>query len=340
MGKTALITGVRGQDGAYLSKLLLEKGYRVVGTDRRRVDQDDWRFKYLGIHNKVEIHYMDLLDTGNIYHTIRDVQPDEVYNLAAQSFVGVSFEQPELTSNVDAMGVMRLLQAIRTFAPEAKFYQASTSEMYGKIREPMQNEETPFYPRSPYAVAKVFAHFMTVNYRESFNMFTSSGILFNHESPLRGLEFVTRKITHAIASIKLGLQEKLVLGNLDAKRDWGYAKEYVEGMWLMLQHDEPDDYVLATGQNRTVRSFVESACELADIDLLWEGTGVDEKGMDTRTGKVIVEVSPKFYRPAEVDVLLGDASKAKRVLGWEPETDSLALAKLMYQSDLNMLKGR
>ncbi len=340
MSKTALITGVRGQDGAYLSKLLLSKGYKVVGTDRRRGDQNGWRFNYLGINDEVDVRYMDLLDTGNINHMIREIQPDEVYNLAAQSFVHVSFNQPELTCNVDAMGVVRLLEAIRTFKPDAKFYQASTSEMYGKIREKRQNEDTPFYPRSPYAVAKVFSHFMTVNYRESFNMFTCSGILFNHESPLRGLEFVTRKITYGIASIKLGLKQKITLGNLDAKRDWGYAKEYVEGMWKMMQHDTPGDYVLATGKNRTVRSFVEGACELAEIDIVWEGTGIEEKGIAAKSGKVIVDVSPAFYRPAEVEILLGDASKANKVLDWYPHTDSNALSKLMYSSDIEMLKKR
>ena len=337
MGKTALITGVRGQDGAYLAKLLLSKGYKVVGTDRRRVDQNDWRFKYLGIQNDVNIQYMDMLDTGNIHRMIRDILPDEVYNLAAQSFVRVSFDQPELTCNVDAMGVLRLLEAIRTFRPDARFYQASTSEMYGNTRQPLQNENTPFHPRSPYAVAKVFGHFMTVNYREAFGMFACSGILFNHESPLRGLEFVTRKITHGIAAIKLGLQKKLVLGNLNAKRDWGYAKEYVEGMWKMLQNDTPGDYVLATGENRTVRSFVDMACEMAEIEIEWQGSGVEEKGIDRKSGKVIIEISPQYYRPTEVEILLGDPTKAKAILNWEAKTKQERLVEIMYASDYELL---
>ena len=337
--KTALITGVRGQDGAYLSQLLLEKGYHVIGTDRRRVDQNDWRLKYLGIENDVQIEYMDLLDTGNVYRTIQKFKPDEVYNLAAQSFVKVSFDQPELTANVDAMGVLRLLEAIKIFSPDTKFYQASTSEMFGKIREKKQSELTPLYPRSPYGVAKVFAHYLTINYRESFDLFACSGILFNHESPLRGLEFVTRKITHAIASIKLGHQDLLVLGNMDAQRDWGYAKDYVEGMWRMLQHDVADDYVLATGETQSVRTFVNHVFAIAGMPVEWEGVGIHEIARRKDNGKVVVSISEDYYRPAEVDVLLGDPTKAYETLGWKAKTDCRALAEVMYKSDFNIINA-
>lgn len=331
---TALITGIRGQDGAYLAKFLLEKGYRVYGADRRSGDSSNWRLKELGIEKDVEILYMDLLELTNIMRVIEKVMPDEVYNLAAQSFVGVSFEQPVLTSEVDAIGVLRLLEAIRTIKPDVKFYQASTSEMFGKVQEVPQTETTPFYPRSPYGVAKLFGHWITVNYRESFGIFACSGILFNHESPLRGLEFVTRKITYSLARIKYGLQEKLILGNLDAKRDWGYAPEYVEGMWLMLQQDEPDDYVLATGETHSVREFVEKAAELAGFNIVWEGEGVDTRGIDRKSGRVIVEVSPRFYRPAEVDLLIGNPEKAKEKLGWEPRTTFPQIVEIMMEADL------
>jgi len=332
--KVALITGIRGQDGAYLSKFLLEKGYRVVGADRRSGDSSNWRLKELGIENEIEVVYMDLLEFDNIFRTIQKIQPDEVYNLAAQSFVATSFEQPLLTADVDALGVVRLLEALRLIKPNAKFYQASTSEMFGKVQAIPQNEKTPFYPRSPYGVSKVFGHWITVNYRESYNMFACSGILFNHESPLRGLEFVTRKITYNLAQIKFGLRDKIVLGNLDAKRDWGYAKEYVEGMWMMLQQKEPDDYVLATGETHSIKEFVEKACYFAGFDLEWEGKDDNLKGIDRGSGRVIVETSKEFYRPAEVDLLIGDASKAKRVLGWQPKTSFEKLVEIMVDADL------
>jgi len=337
--KTALITGIRGQDGAYLAKFLLEKGYKVYGADRRSGDSSNWRLKELGIEKDVEIVYMDLLELTNIVSVIEKTQPDEVYNLAAQSFVGASFEQPILTSQIDAIGVLRVLEAIRKMKPDAKFYQASTSEMFGKVQEIPQTENTPFYPRSPYGVAKLFGHWITVNYRESFNMFACSGILFNHESPLRGTEFVTRKITYHLAKVKYGLQDKLILGNLDAKRDWGYAPEYVEGMWLMLQQKEPEDFILATGETHTVREFVEKAAKVAGFDLIWEGEGVNTKGIDKKTGKTIVEVSPEFYRPAEVDILIGNPEKAKKKLGWAPKTKFEDLVNIMMEADLRRVKN-
>ncbi|ADC88769.1 GDP-mannose 4,6-dehydratase [Thermocrinis albus DSM 14484] len=334
MFKKALITGIRGQDGAYLAKFLLEKGYEVWGADRRSGDSSNWRLKELGIEKEVKIIYMDLMELTNIMRVIEKIQPDEVYNLAAQSFVSASFEQPILTAEVNAIGVLRILEAIRSLKPDTKFYQASTSEMFGKAQEIPQNEKTPFYPRSPYGVAKLFGHWITVNYRESFGIFACSGILFNHESPLRGLEFVTRKITYTLARIKYGLADKLVLGNLDAKRDWGYAPEYVEGMWLMLQQENADDYVLATGEAHSVREFVEKAAEIAGFDIIWEGEGVNTKGKDRKTGKVIVEVSPEFYRPAEVDILIGNPEKAKKRLGWSPKTKFSDLVAIMMEADL------
>jgi len=339
MSKKALITGIRGQDGAYLAKLLLEKGYEVYGTDRRSGNFSNWRLKELGIEKDVQILYMDLLELTNIIRVIQRVQPDEVYNLAAQSFVQVSFEQPILTADVNAIGPLRLLEALRVYAPDVKFYQASTSEMFGKAQEIPQTEKTPFYPRSPYGVAKLFAHWITVNYRESYNMFACSGILFNHESPLRGLEFVTRKITYNLACIKYGLKDKLVLGNLDAKRDWGYAPEYVEAMWLMLQQPEADDYVIATGETHSVREFVEKAAEIAGFTLEWQGEGMNTKGIDTRTGKVIIEVSPEFYRPAEVDLLIGNPEKARKKLGWQPRTSFSRLVEIMMEADLKRVKN-
>lgn len=336
--RKALITGIRGQDGAYLAKLLLEKGYEVWGADRRSGGSSNWRLKELGIEKEVKIIYMNLLELTNIMRVIEKVQPDEVYNLAAQSFVGVSFEQPILTAEVDAMGVLRLLEAIRILKPDIKFYQASTSEMFGKVQEIPQTEKTPFYPRSPYGVAKLFGHWTTVNYRESYNIFACSGILFNHESPLRGLEFVTRKITYGLAKIKFGLQDKIILGNLDAKRDWGYAKEYVEAMWLMLQQNKPDDYVIATGETHTVREFVEKAAQIAGFDIKWEGKGVNTKGIDKKSGKVIVEVSPEFYRPSEVNLLIGSPQKAKEKLGWQPKTKFEDLASIMMGADLKRIE--
>lgn len=332
--KVALITGIRGQDGAYLSKFLLEKGYKVVGADRRSGDSSNWRLKELGIEKEIEILYMDLLEFDNIFRVIQKIQPDEVYNLAAQSFVATSFEQPILTAEVDALGVNRLLEALRLLKPDTKFYQASTSEMFGKVQAIPQNEKTPFYPRSPYGVSKVFGHWITVNYRESYNMFACSGILFNHESPLRGIEFVTRKITYNLAQIKYGLRDKIILGNLEAKRDWGYAKEYVEGMWMMLQHNEPDDYVLATGETHSIKEFVEKACSFLGYEIEWQKEKEHLKGIDRKSGKVIIETSKEFYRPAEVDILIGDASKAKKVLGWEPKTSFEKLVEIMVDADL------
>jgi len=336
--KKALITGIRGQDGAYLAKLLLQKGYKVYGADRRSGDSGNWRLKELGIEQEVEIVYMDLLELTNIRHVISKIMPDEVYNLAAQSFVGVSFEQPILTADIDAIGVLRLLEALRDIKPDAKFYQASTSEMFGKVREIPQSETTPFYPRSPYAVSKVYAHYISVNYREAYNMFTACGILFNHESELRGLEFVTRKTTQAVAKIKYGLTDKLILGNLDSKRDWGYAPEYVYGMYLMLQQEKPDDYVLATGHTHTIREFVEKAFEIAGFNIEWSGEGVNSKGIDKRTGKVLVEVSKDFYRPSEVDVLIGNPTKAKEKLNWQAKTTFEELVRIMTESDLERIE--
>jgi len=333
--KKALITGIRGQDGAYLAKFLLEKDYEVWGADRRSGEGSNWRLKELGIEDKVKIVYMDLLEITNIKRVIEMIKPDEVYNLAAQSFVQVSFEMPILTAEINAIGVLRILEVLRIIKPDTKFYQASSSEMFGKVQQIPQNEKTPFYPRSPYAVSKLFAHWITVNYRESYGMFACSGILFNHESPLRGIEFVTRKITYGVARIKYGLQDKIVLGNLDAKRDWGYAPEYVEGMWMMLQQSEPDDYVLATGETHTVREFVEKAFEVAGFYIEWEGEGVNIKGIDKKSGKILVEVSSEFYRPAEVDILIGDATKARQKLGWYPKTKFEELVEIMVKADLD-----
>lgn len=333
-----MITGIRGQDGAYLAQFLLEKGYVVYGVDRRSGDSSLWRLKELGIERDVQILYMDLLELTNIMRTIERLHVDEVYNLAAQSFVQVSFEQPILTADIDAIGVLRLLEALRTIKPDTRFYQASTSEMFGKVQEIPQKETTPFYPRSPYGVAKLFGHWITVNYRESYGLFACSGILFNHESPLRGLEFVTRKITYSIARIKQGLEDKIVLGNLDSKRDWGYAKEYVQGMWLMLQQPVPDDYILATGETHTVREFIERAFEAAGFKIAWQGSEAATKGVDARSGKVLIEVSPEFYRPAEVDILIGDPHKAKAKLGWEPRTKFEDLIALMVDADMRRVE--
>lgn len=338
MNKRALITGIRGQDGAYLAKFLLEKGYEVYGADRRSGDSSFWRLKELGIEKDVKIVYMDLLELTNIMRVIEKIMPDEVYNLAAQSFVHASFEQPILTAEIDAIGVLRILEALRIIKPDTKFYQASTSEMFGKVQEIPQKETTPFYPRSPYGVAKLFGHWITVNYRESYNMFACSGILFNHESPLRGLEFVTRKITYGVARIKYGLQDKIVLGNLDAKRDWGYAGDYVEGMWLMLQQKNPDDYVLATGETHSVREFAELAFRVAGYEIVWEGEGLNTKGIDKKTGKILVEVSSEYYRPAEVDILIGDPKKAREKLGWEPKTKFEELVRMMVEADIRRVE--
>jgi len=336
--KKALVTGITGQDGAYLAKLLIDKGYKVYGAFRRTSELNTNKLNFLGVDDRINYVPLELHELTNIYRTIEMVQPDEVYNLGAQSFVGVSFEMPIYTADVTGLGPMRLLEAIRTINPGIKFYQASSSEMFGKVQETPQKETTPFYPRSPYAVAKLFSHWLTVNYRESYGMFSCSGILFNHESPLRGLEFVTRKITHAVARIKHGLQTELRLGNLDAQRDWGYSPEYVEAMWLMLQQNEPDDYVVATGTTHRVRDFVCAAFAHAGIDIEWSGQGVNETGRDKNTGKTLVRVDPQFFRPAEVDILIGDASKAKEKLGWEPRTTFEELVRIMVEHDLKVVE--
>ncbi|TAN02180.1 MAG: GDP-mannose 4,6-dehydratase [Rhodanobacteraceae bacterium] len=334
--KTAFITGVSGQDGAYLVQLLLDKGYKVYGAYRRTSSVNFWRMHELGIerHPNLELVEYDLTDPGCSLRLIEKTQPDEVYNLAAQSFVGVSFEQPITTAKITGLGALHLLEAIRTVKPDTRFYQASTSEMFGKVQAVPQNEHTMFWPRSPYGVAKLFAHWSTVNYRESFGIFGASGILFNHESPLRGREFVTRKITDAVARIKLGKQELLELGNLDAKRDWGYAAEYVEGMWRMLQAGEPDTFVLATGRTETVRDFATLAFKAAGIGIEWKGSAESETGVRTDTGKTVVKVNPKFYRPAEVDMLIGDPAHAREVLGWQARTTLEDLCRVMVEADL------
>ncbi|MCG2586396.1 GDP-mannose 4,6-dehydratase [Massilia sp. TS11] len=334
--KTALITGITGQDGAYLAQLLLDKGYAVTGTYRRSSSVNFWRIEELGIaqHPQLRLAEYDLTDLASSIRLLQQVQPDEVYNLAAQSFVGVSFDQPLTTAAITGMGPVHLLEAIRIVNPRIRFYQASTSEMFGKVQSIPQTEATPFYPRSPYGVAKLYAHWMTINYRESYGIFGASGILFNHESPLRGREFVTRKITDAVAKIALGQQDVLELGNLDAKRDWGYAKEYVEGMWRMLQADVPDTYVLATNRTETVRDFVDMAFKAADIALDWSGAAEQEIGRCRRSGKTLVRVNPAFYRPAEVDLLIGDPGKATRELGWKPETTLEQLCLMMVEADL------
>ena len=334
--KNAIITGVTGQDGAYLSELLLVKGYRVYGTYRRNSSVNFWRIEELGIQKHPNFHLVefDLTDLGNCISLLQRCNPDEIYNLAAQSFVGVSFEQPSTTAQITGIGALNLLEAIRLLDPKIRFYQASTSEMFGKVQAIPQVEDTAFYPRSPYGVAKLYAHWMTVNYRESYDIFGSSGILFNHESPLRGQEFVTRKISDTVAKIKLGKAQTLELGNMDAKRDWGFAKEYVEGMWRMLQADQPDTFVLATNRTETVRDFVKMAFKAADIDIVFSGSNDKEIGTDNATGEILVRVNPQFYRPAEVDLLIGDASKAKSVLGWEPKTNLEELCELMVKKDL------
>lgn len=336
---TALITGITGQDGAYLAKLLLEKGYTVYGAHRRSSSANFWRLDELGVTNRIKLVAFDLLEFTNILKTIEKIKPDEIYNLAAQSFVGVSFDQPLYTAEADGLAVTRILEAIRIVNPKIRFYQASTSEMFGKVQAIPQTETTPFYPRSPYGVAKLYGHWITVNYRESYNLHASSGILFNHESPMRGQDFVTRKITSSLVKISLGQQEILELGNLDAKRDWGFAGDYVEGMWRILQHSTPDDYVLATNQTHTVRSFVELAAKFAGFTLRWEGADETTKGIDTKTGKVIVKVNPEFYRPAEVDLLIGDPAKAKRILGWTPTMGLDELARTMVEADLRRAKA-
>lgn len=337
--KTALVTGITGQDGAYLAELLLDKGYKVHGIVRRASLPNTARLHYLlgDRFDLLTLHHGDLTDALSLLRIIQDVQPDEIYNLGAQSHVKVSFEQPEYTGNADGLGVLRLLEAIRIAGLEkkTKFYQASTSELYGKVVETPQSETTPFYPRSPYGVAKLYAFWATKNYRESYGMHASNGILFNHESPLRGENFVSRKITKAVVDMQEGRQKKLTLGNLDAKRDWGHARDYVHGMWLMLQQDEPDDYVLATGETHTVRKLVELAFGYFNKAVRWEGEGVNEKGFDAKTGELLVDISPEFFRPAEVDLLLGDPTKAKTKLGWKLNTSFEDLVVEMIEADLH-----
>jgi GDPmannose 4,6-dehydratase len=340
MTKTALITGITGQDGAYLAEFLINKGYRVHGIRRRSSSFNSARIDHLyrDPHDKdanLTLHYGDMTDSSSLVRVVEQVRPDEVYNLAAQSHVAVSFEEPEYTANSDALGVLRLLEAIRITGMQStcRFYQASSSELYGKVQEIPQRETTPFYPRSPYAVAKLYGYWITINYREAYGMYACNGILFNHESPVRGETFVTRKITRALARIKLGVQSCLYLGNLEARRDWGHAKDYVEMQWLMLQQPEPDDYVIATGQQRSVREFVQLAAERLDLTIRWAGTGVDEKGYDQQ-GRCIVAVDPGYFRPAEVETLLGDASKARKKLGWVPRVDLASLVDEMVTSDL------
>lgn len=343
--KKALITGITGQDGSYLAELLLEKGYEVHGIIRPsssiRTARIDHLFNNPEIHDKtLFLYHGDLTDTTNISDIIRRVEPDEVYNLAAQSHVRISFDLPELTAETDALGTLTILEAIRKqgLGNKTRFYQASTSELFGKVQETPQTENTPFYPRSPYGVAKLYSFWIIKNYREAYNMFACNGILFNHESERRGYNFVTRKITIGLSRIKLGQQDVLELGNIDAKRDWGYAKEYVEAMWLMLQHDTPEDFVIATGETHSVREFIEAACEELDIDLEWEGEGVDEIGIDKKTCKPIIKINPRYFRPTEVDLLLGDPTKAREKLSWEARTKFTDLAKLMTRADFELMK--
>ncbi len=341
--KKALITGITGQDGSYLAELLLEKGYEVHGIVRRSSSINSARIDHIfqDPHEKnirLHLHYGDLTDSSNLSRLIEKIAPDEIYNLGAQSHVRVSFDMPEFTGNVDALGATRLLEAIRDTRIKTRIYQASSSEMFGKVQEIPQKESTPFYPRSPYGVAKVYAYWMTVNYRESYNLYACNGILFNHESPRRGETFVTRKITRGLSRIKLGIEEKLYLGNLEAKRDWGYAKDYVEAMWLMLQQPAPEDFVIATGETHSVREFVEEAGRHLGMDIHWEGKGLQETGIDALTGKTIISIDPKYFRPAEVDLLIGDCSKAKQVLGWQPRTIFKELVKIMVEADLTAEK--
>ncbi|MDR1966505.1 MAG: GDP-mannose 4,6-dehydratase [Synergistaceae bacterium] len=344
MGKVAIVTGVTGQDGAYLSSLLLGKGYSVHGVKRRsslfNTARIDGLYEDLhSDHPRFFLHYGDLTDSSNLIRIIQETQPDEIYNLAAQSHVKVSFETPEYTANADGMGTLRILEALRILGLEGytRFYQASTSELYGKVAETPQSEATPFYPRSPYAAAKLYAYWITVNYREAYGIFASNGILFNHESELRGETFVTRKITRAAANIARGRQDRLWLGNLSAKRDWGHAEDYVEAMWLILQHDAPDDFVIATGETRSVREFAESAFRHVGIDIEWRGDGVDEKGVDSKTGRVIIEVDPRYFRPTEVELLQGDPSKAERVLGWKRAVSFDELVRRMVEYDVRIV---
>jgi GDPmannose 4,6-dehydratase len=341
MDKTALITGVTGQDGSYLAEFLLNKGYRVHGIKRRASSFNTQRVDHLYSdrhegHPRFLLHYGDVTDSTNVIRLIQETQPDEIYHLAAQSHVHVSFESPEYTANADAIGTLRLLEALRimNMTDKVRFYNAATSELYGLVRETPQNENTPFYPRSPYGVAKLYSYWITINYREAYGIHANNGILFNHESPNRGETFVTRKITMAAAAIKLGLQEKLFLGNLNAKRDWGYAKDYIEAMWLMLQQEKPDDFVIATGEAHTVKEFCEAAFDEVGISIAWEGEGIGEQGIDKTTGQTIIEVDPMYFRPTEVELLLGDATKAREVLGWQSRVTFQELVKIMVEADL------
>lgn len=341
MPKSALITGVTGQDGAYLAEFLLQKGYIVHGIKRRSSSFNTQRIEHLyqdphKSGTRLFLHFGDMTDSTNLIRLIQETQPDEIYNLAAQSHVWVSFETPEYTANVDALGSLRLLEGIKLLKMEDKtrYYQASTSELFGKVQETPQKETTPFYPRSPYASAKIYAYWATINYREAYGIHASNGILFNHESPIRGETFVTRKITRAVAAIKLGLQDKLYLGNLNAKRDWGHARDYVDGMWRIVQQDKPDDYVLATGKTHSVREFVEKAFSEVEINIAWQGNGIHEKGCDDKTGRLLIEVDAEYFRPTEVDMLIGDASKAKQILGWESTVTFDQLVKEMVAEDL------
>ncbi len=346
MKKKALITGITGQDGSYLAELLLEKGYEVHGLIRRASLINTHRIDHLykdphlkNVH--MFLHYGDLTDSTNIIRIIKETQPDEIYNLGAMSHVKVSFDTPEYTANTDAVGTLRFLEAIRLLGMDkkVKFYQASTSELYGKVVETPQSEKTPFYPRSPYGVAKIYGYWITINYREAYNLFACNGILFNHESPRRGETFVTRKISMAVSAIKLGMQEKLFVGNMDAKRDWGYAKDYVEAMWLMLQQDNPVDYVIATGENHSVREFIELSFKELDIDIEWKGKDINEKGYCKKTGKCIIEIDPRYFRPTEVEELLGNPAKAYKGLGWKPKVSFSELVKIMVKADYDLLKG-
>jgi len=341
MKNTALITGITGQDGAYLANVLLEKGYVVYGAFRRVSSVNFWRLKELNLLENPNLHLveLDLTDLGNCINVIKNTEPAEVYNLAAQSFVKLSFEQPTTTAQITAIGALNLLEAIKIINPKIRFYQASTSEMFGKVQAIPQDEETVFYPRSPYGVAKLYAHWITINYRESYNIFGCSGILFNHESPLRGKEFVTRKITDAVARIKLGLLDTLELGNIDAKRDWGFAREYVEAMWKMLQANKPDNYVIATNRTETIRYFLQLAFKYAEIEAEFVGKNIDEVAINKKTGKVIMRINPKYYRPAEVDLLIGDHTKAKKELGWEPKITLEQLCEMMIKEDIKRVKA-
>lgn len=340
--KSALITGITGQDGAYLAQLLLNKGYKVYGCYRRTSSINFWRLEELGVRENSNLHLLenDLTDLGSCIRLIETVKPAEIYNLAAQSFVGLSFSQPITTGMITGVGAVNMLEAIRLVDPSIRFYQAGTSEMFGKVVETPQSEKTPFYPRSPYACAKLYAHWMTINYRESYNIFAANGILFNHESPLRGTEFVTRKITSGLVRVKLGMTPNIQLGNLDAKRDWGFAKDYVEGMWRIINADEPDEFVLATGRTESVRSFVEMTCKLLEIKLDWQGDGIYEEGVNTETGSVIIKINEEFYRPSEVDILLGDPRKASDKLGWKASTSLEDLCNHMVEADLSRIQSK